>query len=116
MWKRATCPEGHRFVAGDDTVATEDDTTCVPCPANAFKPGVSNATACTPQPLCAAGEHISTEDSAAMARSCESCASGTFEPKDDHRSTACSAWNVCGREGQFEAQSPILPKCGVSSF
>ena len=41
-----------------DATATSDDTVCLPCGADTFKPGFNTATECTPQTVCGAGERI----------------------------------------------------------
>ena len=89
MPKRATCPEGARFVAGGDDLAAADDTQCPACGDNTFKAGVNNATLCTEQPACGPGEHASA-DSKAARRSCATCVVGRFQAAATHRHLNCT--------------------------
>ena len=103
--KRNTCPAGARFVAGDDDMVSADDTACEACGDDTFKVAVSNATACTLQPLCGPGE-LMGPDSKTTERRCISCVVGTYQRSPAHRKLECPPWNKCGRAGQFEASAP----------
>lgn len=78
---------------------------CLACEALTYKAGTSNATACSPQPTCGAGEFISP-DSTTSRVVCQPCPTGTFRSDVTHRQAACAAWTECTREGQIEAVPP----------